>query len=143
MHYDQRRTVAFIVAPLCVPLSTFFYLINTNLAPFWVGASTIISATIAYAGVLVFGIPAYRFLRARSWTSVWIALVVGFAAGVLMWLVFAALFPLLLDRGLAGVQFAFTDRKMLTGAIWPAGILGAAVGVILWLIARPDLNGGS
>jgi hypothetical protein len=130
VQHNTRRTVAFIVAPLAVPLSTFFYLLTTNLAPFWVRASTIISAIIAYGGVLVFGIPVYRFLRARSWTFVWITPVVGFAAGVLMWLVFAALFSLLLGKGLPGVQFALTDRRMLTGAIWPGGVLGAAVGVI-------------
>jgi hypothetical protein len=56
------------------------------------------------------------------------------------WLVFAAIFALLLHEGLAGVQFALANRRMLSGAIWPGGILGAAVGVMLWLIARPDIN---
>ena len=142
MHYGTRQVVAFFVAPVVVPVTIFAYLANTNLAPFWVGTSTIIGAITVYVGALIFGVPAYLFLRARKWTFFGVAPAVGFAVGALMWLVFGAVFALLLDRGLSGVQFVFTDRQMLSGTIWPGGVLGAVVGTIFWLIARPDCEDG-
>ena len=55
-----------------------------------------------------------------------------------MWLVFSVLFPLSLDQGLSGVQFALTNLHTLKGVIWPGGVLGAIVGALFWVIARPD-----
>jgi hypothetical protein len=68
---------------------------------------------------------------------------VGFAAGALMWLTFAALLPFLLDQGISGLMWAFADKKVLMGALWPGGVLGAVVGTIFWVIARPDRLGSS
>ena len=93
---------------------------------------------MSYAGTLALGMPAYFFLRERGLTAFWIAGVVSFVIGALMWLVFSALFPLSLDQGLAGVRFALTDLRSLRGALWPGGVLGATVGALFWVIARPD-----
>jgi hypothetical protein len=62
----------------------------------------------------------------------------GFVVGTVMWLVFSAIFALVLDEGISGVRLALTDPSTLRGVIWPGGIIGAIIGVILWLFARPD-----
>src|SRR5207253_493553 len=97
----------------------------------------LISVVVAYIGVVVLGVPAYLFLRARGWTSFWVAPVLGFAVGAVMWLVFSAAFALALDQGIAGVRSSLSDPGTLSGVLWPGGIVGAAVGVAFWLIARP------
>jgi hypothetical protein len=57
---------------------------------------------------------------------------------MVMWLVFSALFALMLGEGTLGVHLTLTDANMLKGLIWPGGVLGAVVGAAFWLIARPD-----
>ena len=132
-----RSTIAFLTAPLAVPLLLLPLLLFVHLAPGWILAATIIAALVSYTGTLILGIPIYMALRACGLTHVWIAGVVGFAIGAAMWLVFSVLFVLSLGQGMAGVQLALTDMQSLTGILW-GGVLGMIVGVLFWLIARPD-----
>jgi hypothetical protein len=133
-----RLVVALVVAPLTIPLGTYFYLLSTNVERNWVGNGAFISTIIAYVGVFVVGLPAYNFLRIRRWTFIWIAPLLGFVVGALMWLVFIVCLVLLFDEGLVGVQSALTDKNSFAVALWPSGALGAVAGIIFWLIARPD-----
>jgi hypothetical protein len=134
----KRNVVAFLIAPLAAPLLMLPWLLSGHLATGWVLTAMIIVVLVSYAGSLALGVPAYYFMRKRGLTSVWIAGVVGFAIGILMWLVFSILFPLSLDQGLAGVRSALTSVHSLKGVLWPGGILGMIVGALFWLIARPD-----
>lgn len=121
----QRTPIAFLLAPLAVPLIWTVYVAssapNGSTSPglafqgFFLVFS--ISALCTYIGVIVFGVPIYLFLRAYGLTAFWIAPVVGFMAGALMLSIFGA-----------------------TPALMVGGPLGAVVGTILWLIARPDLR---
>jgi hypothetical protein len=97
-----------------------------------------IGTIVAYAGVLILGVPAYYLLRSRGWTAFWIAPLLGLLIGGIMWLAFSAMFALSLDEGIWGVRLALTDFGTLRGVIWPGGVIGAAVGTTLWFIARPD-----
>jgi hypothetical protein len=134
----NRSIIAFLVAPLAAPVLLIPYIRSMTTTSTWFVFALIISAIMAYAGVFIFGVPAYFFLRTRSWTALWIAPLVGFLIGAVMWLVFSAIFALVLDEGISGVRLALTDPATLRGVIWPGGIIGAAIGIILWLIARPD-----
>lgn len=96
-----------------------------------------IAACVSYAGTFILGMPIYSLLKAMGLTTVWVAGTTGFVIGVLMWLVFAVLFVVLLDEGLAGVRFVLTTLTV-TDVLWPGSVLGMTVGVLLWLIARPD-----
>jgi hypothetical protein len=134
----NRSIIAFLVAPLAAPVLLIPYVRSMTTTSTWFVFALIISAIMAYAGVFIFGVPAYFFLRTRSWTALWIAPLVGFLIGALMWLVFGAIFALVLDEGISGVRLVLTDPATLRGVIWPGGIIGAAIGIILRLIARPD-----
>jgi hypothetical protein len=88
--------------------------------------------------MIVFGLPLYRLLRGRAWTSFWIAPLPGFLVGAVMWLGFSMVFGLALGEGTFGIRLALTDPSALKGMIWPGGVLGAGVAIVFWLIARPD-----
>ena len=134
----SRPVIAFFVAPLAVPVVLFPYVgsimptSTTNL--FAIEICTV----VAYVGVLIFGVPAYLFLRALRWTAFWIWPILGFIFGGVMWYVFAVLFALSLGEGVSGIRLVFTDANLLRGFLWPGGFSGLIVGTIIWLIARPD-----
>jgi hypothetical protein len=134
----HRRTVAFFVAPLAVPLFALVWSFSGHLALGWRLTMMAIAAFLGYGGTLAFGIPAYRFLSARRLTAAWIAGVVGLAIGALMWLVFLVLFPLSLGQGLSGVRLGMANFHIVADTAWPGGVLGAVVGALFWVIARPD-----
>lgn len=133
-----RPAIAFLVAPLAVPILLVPYLNSLMPAQFWFVVALCFSAITAYAGTFLFGIPAYLFLQARKWTAFWIAPVLGFIAAGLAWTAFAALFGLSLGSDLSGVKRVLSNVSGLRDVLWPFGPLGAVVGSLLWLIARPD-----
>jgi hypothetical protein len=134
----SRPIIAFLVAPLAAPVLLIPYIRSMTTTSTWLVFALIISTVMAYAGVFIFGLPAYFFLRTRSWTALWVAPLFGFAIGAVMWVVFSAIFALVLDEGISGVRLALTDPATLRGVMWPGGVIGAVIGIILWLIARPD-----
>ena len=133
-----RRTFAFLVAPLAVPLFVLVWSFAGHLALGWRLTMVAIAAILSYSGTLAFGMPAYFLLKARGLTAAWIAGAVGFATVALMWLVFLVLFPLSLGQGFSGVRLGFADFHIVTDVVWPGGVLGTIVGVLFWVIARPD-----
>jgi hypothetical protein len=137
-HEMTRVRIAFVIAPLVVPLSLLPWLLTGNVAPNWILTTMIIGAVVGYVGTFVFGTPVYLLLKVRGYTALWIAIAAGFAIGDLMWLFFSVIFALSLDEGAAGVRFALSDPPTLGGVFWPGGVLGAAVGLVFWLIARPN-----
>jgi hypothetical protein len=82
----------------------------------------VVSWFVGYVGAFALGLPLYRYLQARNLTAFWIAPIVGFIIGVMMWCATCALFGSL----------------NLPEALKCGGLAGAVVGTILWLIARPD-----
>jgi hypothetical protein len=79
----MRRTVlAFLIAPLWVPAGAWPY--AAYMFPYpeqqhWILMTTIVATVFAYGGTAALGIPAFLLLRARKYTSFWIAPVLGFA----------------------------------------------------------------
>ena len=136
--YQLRVTVAFIVAPVVVPVSVVAYVTYYGLTPIWVLMVGFLSIWVAYGGTLIVGIPLYLFLRARKWTYLWVAATLGFLVGIMAW---TASFAILsFDATLSNLREALASGKGLSDLVWPGGSLGFLVGVILWLIARPDLD---
>jgi hypothetical protein len=133
----SRPVIAFLVAPLVVPLFLLPSLYSGMPDKFWFAVTLIVATITAYAGTFFLGLPAYLFLRARKWTAFWIAPVLGFIAGSLAYCVFVVLFGLSLGS-LSSVMSDFSNVSGLRDLLWPIGPEGAAVGSLLWLIARPD-----
>src|SRR5262245_28151500 len=146
----NRNVVAFIIAPLAVPLvmSAVALQILREAPPlYW--SSLLIATMVSYIGVLLVGAPVYMTHRSRGWTSFWLALVAGLIVGVIMAMALVVIFPLLLGI-LTAVMAMFGENVQLGEVIIadpnPAailvlmgpGILGALVGSLLWLIGRPD-----
>jgi hypothetical protein len=119
---EARTPVAFLVAPVAVPLVAP-WLFAPWLAEINLGLALAVSWFVGYVGAFALGLPIYRYLLARKLTAFWIAPLVGFVIGAIMWCATFALFgwTLNLPEALAG-----------------GGLVGALVGTILWLIARPD-----
>jgi hypothetical protein len=134
----DRRLVAFLVAPLAVPIVLGPYLYSIIPTPIWFAFALIASVIVAYGGVLIVGLPAYYLFLARKWTAFWIAPLLGFVVGGLMWFTSGAVLALLLDQGWAGVGRTFANFGGPKDVLWPFGPIGALVGSLLWIIARPD-----
>src|SRR5689334_956225 len=100
-----RSAVAFLVAPLAVPVVLLPWLSSDHLTRGWILTAMIIAAAVSYAGTLALGMPAYFVLKAWRLTAAWTAVIVGFVIGALMWIIFSMLFPLSLGQGLEGILF--------------------------------------
>ena len=61
----MRAVIAFLVAPLVVPLFLLPSLYSGMPDRFWFAVTLIVATIAAYAGTFFFGLPAYLFLRAR------------------------------------------------------------------------------
>ena len=144
-----RTILAFIVAPLWVPLvilfiTSFFRPLDTEYSNAAI-ATVFVSLVFSSGCTVLFGVPAFRFLRSRNLTAPWIAVIVGFTVGAAVVLIAAILFALSLGNNvlhsLATVQSMFANGKP-RDLLWlgGAGSLGALVGITLWMIARPDRN---
>lgn len=135
----SRQTLAFLLAPLVVPMSFALWLAWGHLAPAWVVVSAFVSALFTYGGTAVFGIPAYKILLRSGWTALWVAVVTGFVIGMITWIIFGILFALSLDEGMFGVRAVLIQSKdVVKNVVWPGGVFGMIVGVLFWIIARPD-----
>jgi hypothetical protein len=78
----NRSLVAFLVAPLWVPLvmtplASLYMFSSPNQGP-WVVITTFPGVVFGYGGTLAFGLPAFAVLRSRQMTAFWIAPVLGF-----------------------------------------------------------------
>ena len=131
--WDAVRTpIAFLVAPLAVPfILTALLQPPPGVVQYWLRPVQFGSAIVAYAGVVIFGVPIFLLLRKRKLTAFWIAPVAGFMIGTIMIYILSAV-PL-------GVRAVLGDHEIFAFAMKFAATPGAVVGTILWLIARPDL----
>jgi hypothetical protein len=139
-----RLIAALLVAPLCVPLMvashalllTFQHRDHPEIH-YLDAMSLAVWAVLSYGSTLLLGLPLLLFLRWLGLSGLWVAGVVGFFVGTLIWLL-AALWYLVAH----GVDVRHLARLIvdpgLLHLLWPCGALGAAVGVTFWLIARPD-----
>ena len=132
--WDAVRTpIAFLVAPLAVPfLLTALLQPPPGVVQYWLWPVQFYSAVVAYAGVVIFGVPIFLLLRKRKLTAFWISPLAGFMVGAIMIYILVAI-PL-------GVRAVLGDHEMFAFAIKFAATPGAVVGAILWVIARPDLR---
>lgn len=141
---NERIPLAVLVAPLAVPLllgiqSAYHTIVDddavqTDSLLIFLG----IVALVAYADVIIFGVPAYLFLRACKLTAFWIAPVAGFLVGAIADSVFGVLvLPSLLPAPVVVALGPVAPANVLLRALTFSGALGAVVGAIFWLIARP------
>jgi hypothetical protein len=135
----NRTVIAFFIAPLWVPLIVAPYAALV-LFPYpaqwhWIIITVVLSATFTYLGVFALGFPAFRVLRSRNLTALWIAAGLGFIVGAVTWAVFMACFALSLGEGLHGVHGALSSHSIF---VLLTGLLGMLVGTTFWLIARAD-----
>lgn len=137
----SRTALAFLIAPLWVPAAAVPF--AGHMFPYseqrhWIYITVIIAAIFGFGGVAALGMPAFRLLRARKHTAFWIAPVLGFAVGVVTWLVFIVLFGLSLGNSGSFISRDLVSNSAHLWAVLLTGALGTAVGTTLWLIARPD-----
>jgi hypothetical protein len=132
-----RAGRALIIAPLWAPLIVLpgsLFLIFPYLSMWqWVVAATGVSAFFSYIGAVVFGVPAFRFMRSRGWTGFGAAAGFGLLHGVLAWAGFEICFALLMHATLFDAQ---SRENLISFPL--AGLLGVMIAVTAWLVARPD-----
>jgi hypothetical protein len=130
----KRTVLAFLVAPLCLPVIAAAILVVSPAGQPGLGF-IFITAILAYAGMIAFGLPAFLILRAARVTDFLITILTGFAIGGLTGsgLVFCIQYPP--ERSPAWIAVLFV--------ILAGGILGSIIGATFWLIARPDRQRGT
>ncbi|MSP77458.1 MAG: hypothetical protein EXR12_15120 [Rhodospirillaceae bacterium] len=144
----NRTIVAFLVAPLWVPLA--FMIVGAFGRQMELAALYAVSGGMAtYAATLIFGYPALALMWRCKLTGPWTAAVVGLAIGILSFFTFMIGVGLFLVDAKGG-----SVRKMLRndidnlinarislvdfqGLVAP-GLVGVVIGLTLWAIARPD-----
>src|SRR6476620_2710474 len=138
---SDRTVLAFLVAPLWVPIATAIYAVR--IVPYaeqrhGIYMTTLIGALFGYGAVWAIGFPAFRILRARGFSSYWAAIIIGFVVALLTWHIFKVLFALSLGNSLSFVWQDWAAKDVQWALILTIGALGSVVGGTLWLIARPD-----
>lgn len=132
----RRTTIAFWVAPLWVP-GVFWGWAAFSRQP-TIGFSDMVTSIVtffAYVGTAFVGLPTFLVMRARNWTSLTAATIVGAAIGL-----FASYFGLvlvLLSRGPGFVTW-FAFREALDPILAVCAVLGVLVSATFWAIVRPD-----
>jgi hypothetical protein len=143
----MRHAVAFLFAPLWVPLFVVLYAAG---APgpgpphaVWLVLMAAIGALFAYVGMVVIGIPTYLFLLWRNWTALWPAVAFGFVAGFIMGNLFAFVF-FAVFRGWSKAVDAMLHASLTDHLVT---LVFAAIGMLVagtaWLIIRPDRENAS
>jgi hypothetical protein len=131
----MRHAVAFLVAPLWVPLVAVTYTAADGPQP-PNGAGlmliAVVGAIASYVIMTVVGIPAYLVMRWRRWRALWIAMAAGFVTGVVMWNLFAVYF---LGGWIYAIKALSASNHLID--LLPASV-GALVAATAWLIVRPD-----
>ena len=126
---DAKTPVAFLVAPLAVPL-VMVWILSAPFNGLDRGTTLVVSGIAAYLGVLL-ALPIYLYLQGRQEMTFLLAPIIGFTMGVITTYVVYFLCGYTLIGSLA-------DSIVRRDAFGFGGPSGAVVGAILWLIARPD-----
>jgi hypothetical protein len=130
-----RIPIAFLVAPLAVPALMVWVLEPPGGDP---GMTLLIvgGTAVTYIFSVLLGIPIFLFLYKRRLTDLWIALVAGAVAAVIVWYLIAASFAL------SFAPWSYLPSRLAEPGVTKIALFfmlaGAAVGAIFWLIARPD-----
>lgn len=118
-----RPTVAFLVAPLTVPI---LYLVAARAFGGFVSFDlAVFAGEIAYAAALIGGLPLHIVLSKLGWVSLHDYMVFGLVLGA----------GSVLIGEHAPVEFSALMQAGL------AAVCGAVAGGIFWLVARPDRRG--
>jgi hypothetical protein len=140
----NRTIIAFIVAPLWVPLAAggVAYISSFDPYPvpiFWTMVGLLGSALAAYVGEIALGLPVFLFLRSQGMSRLWImalsGCVIGAASGVLYWTSIVFYFS---AGDIGALQKLFNGNDNLIQMSLAPSLLGAIVGATFWLVARPD-----
>jgi len=135
----MRIIAAFAVAPLCaaaIVTSPFLAMASP-----WTDIGAI-SVTFAYLSMLVLGVPAFYFLKARKLIYFWIAPATGFVIGAATYLIFEIVIGLAFGLDLADALSGMARDLTSPGRgdlvlLALAGVSGAAAALVFWMIARP------
>lgn len=133
-----RVPIAFVVAPLAVPMILAVPVILGLIVAPQSGPNPALLMTIgfsplvAYGGTILFGIPLYLILRAQRLTDFRFAPLAGGAVGLI-----TMILPLMATAG-SGRGQSMMNNPAWTATFALCALSGAAVGTVLWLIARPD-----
>ena len=147
----SRAVAAFVIAPLSAPAlvctlgelsaykNSFEPYPNPHLDQPLILAATASIAALSYGGAIMFGIPAYVWLRKRGLKTFWAWPALGFAGGAATVLVLIPVILLLAHHekvgGLSGLSAV--ALVALVQGMFVAGLCGALVGTVHRLIAPP------
>ena len=136
----NRTVIAFIVAPLWVPVAAgvvaYTFEPTDRLS---VAVDMLYNAFVAYLGAFALGLPAFLFLRSRKMTTFWIATLSGCIIGG----VWGAMFTtglIFYFGGIGAIQKLFGGNGNLVQMSLSPALLGMIVGATVWLIVRPDIG---
>jgi Na+(H+)/acetate symporter ActP len=134
----NRTVIAFIVAPLWVPVAAG--VAASTLEPgdnLSVAVDMFYNAFVAYLGAFALGLPAFLFLRYRKMTTFWIATPTGCIIGGVWGVIFTTSL-IFYGGGIGVIQKVFGGSGNLVQMSLSPALLGIIVGATVWLIVRPD-----
>jgi hypothetical protein len=134
----NRRKFAFLIAPMWVPLAMAIYF-SVGQVPTpgsWVGVAVLFSVIFAYGAMLILGVPSYKFMIERKYTSFRWALLVGIVIGFFATYSGHITLNLLRGPGFLGPSAFYLGRDWPFVAIFT--VIGALVSCTVWWIDRPD-----
>lgn len=136
----NRTVIAFIVAPLWVPVAA--EVVAYTLEPtdsLSVAVDVLYNTFVSYLGAFALGFPAFLFLRSRKMTTFWIATLSGCIIGGVWGAMFTTGLIFYLG-GIGAIQKLFGGNGNLVQMSLSPAMLGMIVGATVWLIARPDIR---
>jgi hypothetical protein len=144
----NRTIVAFIVAPLWVPLAAGVIAYISSFDPyptpvFWTMVGILGSALTAYVGEFALGLPVFLILRSHGMSRLWIVVLFGCIIGAVCGVIYWASIMFFFSAGdigafIGAMQKLFNGHGNLIQMSLAPSLLGAIAGATLWLIARPD-----
>jgi hypothetical protein len=135
----NRHLKAFLMGPLVAPGLLFLILIPDLRTSPIIGRALMIAIIVSYTGAFLLGAPAYAAQRSLGWTALWISLLVGSVAAVILFLIVLPVFFFLMNPiGNFSDQFFALLRRTSYSSIGLMAMWGALVSGVVWAIGRPD-----
>lgn len=123
-----------LIATLVAPLATGFIVLIISLLSGTLrdaGWAFMFTSLIAYAVMLVFGLPTHFGLKRFGYTKLWLYLVAGFLLSIIP-IIYFVIYPRI--TGPHEVQIYYSDIVISAGLT----IASMLTVFVFWIIARPD-----